>query len=122
MKWMVTGWMMEERHFYMRLSRHPLSASAQALWHLLMSKGNSAYWHFPVKVRTYELAGILNLSVTSIKNARRELVKEGYMLYHNGTGRQPASYYMLSLVNEGQLMFNAQRPDSSKALEDETKK
>lgn len=121
MKFMVTGWMMEERHFYMRLTRHPLSASAQALWHLLMIKGNAAYWHFPIKIRTYELAGILNLSLTSVKNARRELVKEGYMLYHSGAGRQPASYYMLSMVYEGQLMFNAQRPDSSAALENETK-
>lgn len=102
----TSGWMSEERHFFMRLTRHPLSASSQALWHVLMNKANSSYWHFPLKIHTCELAGILNVFITTVKHARHELQQGGYLIFANGKGgRQPASYYLLSMVFEGQLLF-----------------
>ncbi|WP_432647506.1 helix-turn-helix domain-containing protein [Mitsuokella sp.] len=116
----TVNWMAEERHFFMRLTRRPLNASAQALWHVLMNKANSSYWHFPLKIQTGELAAILGVSVTTIKTARAKLQQNGYILFSNGKGgRQPANYYLLSMVYEGQLLFGL---PNTKAFEAEKQK
>ncbi len=100
------SWISEERHFFMRLTNHPLNASAQALWHVLMNKANSSYWRFPLKIHTGELAAILDVSVSTVKAARKKLQENGYIVFSSGKGgRQPANYYLMSMVYEGQLLF-----------------
>ena len=118
----VSGWMSEERHFFMRLTRHPLNASAQALWHVLMNKANSSYWRFPLKIHTCELAGILNVSVSTVKTARKDLLQGSYLIFANGKGgRQPASYYLLSMVYEGQLLFGLPNTETFETDKQKTK-
>lgn len=114
------SWISEERHFYMRLTRHPINASAQALWHVLMNKANSSYWRFPLKIQTGELAAILGVSANTVKEARKKLQENGYIVFANGKGgRQPANYYLLSMVYEGQLLFGL--PENKKFEEDKQK-
>ncbi len=98
------GWITEIRYFYIRQTMDPLSAHAQALWHYLMYRANNTFWKFPLVLRATELSGALNMSVSSVKKARAELVNGGYLLHERQTGNRAAQYYLLSNVTPGKLV------------------
>ena len=95
------GWMQEIRYFYRRQVSYPLSVHAQALWGYLMYRSNENFWHFPIRLSVYELAGATKMSATMVKRARRELEDGGYLLHEVYGGNKPAGYYMLSCLRPG---------------------
>ena len=93
--------MQEIRYFYRRQVSYPLSVHAQALWGYLMYRSNENFWHFPIRLSVYELAGATKMSATMVKRARRELEDGGYLLHEVYGGNKPAGYYMLSCLRPG---------------------
>lgn len=95
------GWISEIRYFYIRQLAFPLSPHAQALWHWLMWKLNSAFWCQPIKLSLAELAGGTKMSPSMVKKARAELIEGGYIIHEPMGGARPASYLMLSCIRPG---------------------
>ena len=94
------NWILELRGFFQRQINYPLSPHAQAMWQYLMYRANSAWWKFPLVLHLSELSGALNMSITTVKKAREELVSGRYILHESQRGNRAACYYILSMVSD----------------------
>ncbi|MCR5175702.1 MAG: helix-turn-helix domain-containing protein [Anaerovibrio sp.] len=93
-----SGWLMEILHFHMFNTSERLSASAQLLWHYLMYRANQNWWHYPLCLNLPEIAYAINISISSIKNARHELAQRGFIRWESQGGNKAAKYYVMSLT------------------------
>ena len=93
----------EIKAFYGRLAAVPLSADAQALWHLMMHLANCADWPPALCLAEAVLTGTLGISHGAFVAARRELVKAGLILHVPQPGRQAPHYFLRSIMKPGKL-------------------
>lgn len=75
----------------------PLSANAQALWHLLMNMSNRAGWPKTICIAESVLRGMLGISHGSFVKARAELVAACLILHIPRQGKQ-APFYLLKTI------------------------
>ena len=86
--------------FYIWLTRNPISANAQALWHRLMSYCNTFNWAEHFTITNGRLVEDLNISRQELDRVRNLLCQKGLIGYDKGTGSQCGTYTMLSLVSQ----------------------
>lgn len=87
---------MEVKQFYIAHNCDRISANAQAIWHFFMYKANENWWHYPLYLHIPEIAYATKMSPTSVKRARDELTKKGYIRWQSTGGSGAAQYYILS--------------------------
>ena len=77
---LLGGWISEIKGFYALQALHPVSESAQALWHYLMYRANAVWWVTPLSIRNDEIRGVLGVSPAVLKRARKELIRAGLLV------------------------------------------
>lgn len=83
--------------FYNHLEFKPLSASAINLWYALMHMNNKTMWANTFTVANRVLQMKSQLPESTLKRARSELHKKGYIVYLPGKKGEAPSYQMISL-------------------------
>lgn len=94
------NYIQELNAFYDRLETNPLSSSAIALWHALMSVNNKAGWIEEFAVAASVLCMKSGLKDSMFKKARNELSQKGYIQFKSRGGNQSALYKMTSLWSQ----------------------
>ncbi len=87
---------MELKQFYISHNCDRISPNAQAMWHYLMYRANMNWWHYPLCLNVPELAYALKMSTATVKRARDELTKKGYIRWESPGGARAARYYIIS--------------------------
>ncbi|WP_407267722.1 DnaD domain-containing protein [Radiobacillus sp. PE A8.2] len=83
--------------FYHQIEINPLSLPASNLWHALMHMNNKTCWQETFTVAQSVLCYKANLTESTFKRARTELVEKGYITFESQRGRQAPIYQMTSL-------------------------
>ncbi|WP_197260586.1 DnaD domain protein [Brevibacillus laterosporus] len=91
------NYLKEINAFYDRLETSPLSSSAIALWHALMTINNKAGWINEFAVAASVLCVKSGLKDSMFKKARNELQTKGYVSFKSRNGNQSALYRINSL-------------------------
>ena len=111
------GWISEIKGFYALQALHPVSESAQALWHYLMYRANAVWWVTPLSLRNDEIRGVLGVSPAVLKRARKELIEGKFLMVEPQGGNRPSLYYPLSCVRPGTVVQPSMRPPGKKEQE-----
>lgn len=83
--------------FYSRQQGFPLTARAQALYHLLLWHCNIAHGRQPLILAETLLRSELAISHQRFLEARKELSDGGYIIRQSRQGRQACAYYLPDL-------------------------
>ncbi|MGG0757302.1 DnaD domain-containing protein [Brevibacillus laterosporus] len=94
------NYLKEINSFYDRLETNPLSSSAIALWHALMTINNKAGWINEFAVAASVLCVRSGLKDSMFKKARNELQTKGYVSFKSRNGNQSALYRINSLQSQ----------------------
>ncbi|CDQ17767.1 DnaD domain protein [Halobacillus karajensis] len=86
--------------FYDHQEFNPLSSAVINLWHSLMHVNNKSRWKEEFTASMTVLCMKSNLSESSIRKARKELVEKGYITFTSRSGNQAPIYRILPLYEE----------------------
>ncbi|SDO74028.1 DnaD domain protein [Halobacillus aidingensis] len=86
--------------FYDHQEFNPLTSAAINLWHSLMHVNNKSRWKKEFTASMTVLCLKSNLSESSIRKARKELVEKGYVTFTSRQGNQAPIYRILPLYEE----------------------
>ncbi|WP_394217587.1 DnaD domain protein [Halobacillus trueperi] len=86
--------------FYDHQEFNPLTSAAINLWHSLMHVNNKSRWKKEFTASMTVLCLKSNLSESSIRKARKELVEKGYVTFTSRPGNQAPIYRILPLYEE----------------------
>ncbi|REJ07753.1 DnaD domain protein [Halobacillus trueperi] len=86
--------------FYDHQEFNPLTSAAINLWHSLMHVNNKSRWKEEFTASMTVLCLKSNLSESSIRKARKELVEKGYVTFTSRSGNQAPIYRILPLYEE----------------------
>ncbi|SFJ31694.1 DnaD and phage-associated domain-containing protein [Halobacillus dabanensis] len=86
--------------FYDHQEFNPLSSAAINLWYSLMHVNNKSRWKKEFIASMNVLCMKSNLSESSIRKARKELVEKGYITFTSRSGNQAPIYRILPLYVE----------------------
>ncbi|RDY71685.1 DnaD domain protein [Halobacillus trueperi] len=86
--------------FYDYQEFNPLTSAAINLWHSLMHVNNKSRWKKEFTASITVLCMKSNLSESSIRKARKELVEKGYVTFTSRSGNQAPIYRILPLYEE----------------------
>lgn len=80
------------------MRRSPLPTAAQLLWYKLMQFSNRLHWPEWFSIDNDRLTELLCAgSDQTVRNARKQLIREGYILYEKGAKGRPSSYKLNSV-------------------------
>lgn len=99
------GWNYLSRivEFYSRQQVFPLSARAQALYHLFLWRCNIAHGRQPLTLPELLLRSELGISHQNFLIIRKELSDSGYIRTQSRQGRQACQYYLPDLSGKEEV-------------------
>lgn len=86
------NYMMQMNNFWVRRRIKRIKSGAADLYFALLEVSNSVGWNLEVSVSNTLLMGMTGLSKSGFMRARQELIDNGYILYHYGSGSQKGIY------------------------------
>ncbi|SFJ54972.1 DnaD and phage-associated domain-containing protein [Halobacillus dabanensis] len=86
--------------FYDHQEFNPLTSAAINLWYSLMHVNNKSRWKKEFTALMNVLCIKSNLSESSIRKARKELVEKGYVSFTSRSGNQAPVYWILPLYEK----------------------
>lgn len=89
------NYMKQLNEFYSTLDYKPLSASAVAIYIILLHIANKTGWIDEFKVANSILMSKCNLSLSTVQRSRNELIVQGYILYKKGLNQNDAPKYKI---------------------------
>ena len=93
------NYILEINAFERRMKRQPLPTMAQLLWYKLMAFANRQHWPESFSIGNDQLQGMLNTgSDQTARNARKQLVDAGLLLYEQGKKGSPGKHKLISIA------------------------
>ena len=78
--------------FWRRQATNPVSAYAIALWYAILHVFNVSRWPEQQTINRIRLQAMTGLSLSTLKAARQELAREGFLIYEPSKGSAAATY------------------------------
>ena len=92
--------------FVARTTEQSLCASAYALYLHLFGLNNTLHWAEWFKATDIQLAGLTNLSINTVRQAKKELQEKGFINVRIGGHKTPSEYHIIPLSMSTDNMQN----------------
>lgn len=93
----MMNYIKEINAFYQIQETNQLSSTAANVWHVLLHVNNRAGWKREFTVAMSGVCFKANISLSTFRRARAELVEKGYLSFRSRSGNRSAVYQMVSL-------------------------